>query len=450
MAKKKTSKSKADNTSAQTDDSQSVENQIEDSVEQLDESVSAVAEDAQTIDGVAEEVTPENVEELAETATEEDAPQDEPIVDPADGDAEPVEEPEVTEAAEVEDTEVDPEPEPEPEKPAERRPAPQPVESQSAFIPMLLGGLLAGGIGFGATYYWNSQSAGSDTAAFQNKVTAQLEQNGEAIAGLTETVSNLPEAPDLTELTDEQGNIAASLDSVVDRLNAIETQFTALDQRLTDVEKRPMTEGASDAAIAAYERELQALQDTMAAQRAEIEALAEEARSMEGNAEEMAQATMLRSALTRVQTAMDSGTGFAPALGDLESGGVEIPAALSDVAEDGVMSLAQLQASFPDAARAALAVSRQQAAENGEQSGFSAFLKNQLGTRSLEPREGDDPDAVLSRAEAAAREGRLADTMAEIEALPDAGRAALADWTANVTRRQAAVSAVEALVQELN
>jgi hypothetical protein len=285
---------------------------------------------------------------------------------------------------------------------------------------------------------------------FQNKVTSQIEQNADAISSLGETVGALPEPPDLSGLMDEQGNLAVAMDSVIDRLAAVEDQFAALDQRLTDVEKRPMTEGASDAAIAAYERELKALQDTMAAQRAEIETLAQEARSMEGNAEETAKATMLRSALTRIQTAIDSGSGFAPALGDLQAGGVDVPAALSEVAEDGVMSLAQLQSSFPDAARAALAVSRQQAAESGEQSSFSAFLKNQLGTRSLEPREGNDPDAVLSRAEAAAREGRLSDTLAEIEALPEVGRTALAEWTTNVTRRQAAVSAVEALGQELN
>lgn len=339
--------------------------------------------------------------------------------------------------------------EPEPEKSAAAKSPYDAPEHSSGFIPMVLGGLVAGGIGFGASYYLN-QSASDGASDFESKVTSQIEQNANAISSLGETVSALPEVPDLSGLTDEQGNLAAAMDSVIDRLTAVETQFAALDQRLTDVEKRPMTEGASDAAIAAYERELKALQDTMAAQRAEIETLAQEARSMEGNAEETAKATMLRSALTRIQTAIDSGSGFAPALGDLQAGGVDVPAALSEVAENGVMSLAQLQSSFPDAARAALAVSRRQAAESGEQSGFSAFLKNQLGTRSLEPREGNDPDAVLSRAEAAAREGRLTDTLAEIEALPEVGRSALAEWTANVTRRQAAVSAVEALGQELN
>ncbi|MGB0440740.1 MAG: molybdopterin-binding protein, partial [Paracoccaceae bacterium] len=46
---------------------------------------------------------------------------------------------------------------------------------------------------------------------------------------------------------------------------------------------------------------------------------------------------------------------------------------------------------------------------------LGAFLKTQLGARSLEPREGDDPDAVLSRMEAAAREGRFGDVEAEAD-----------------------------------
>lgn len=444
MARKKTSSSKADATSAKADESQNIESpDVADAADQPAENdvIDATAEDVTPDDTVAEDPSPE-------------LPDDQSASDPA-SDDEPTPEDEqtaeTTQEEAIQDSPVDETPDPEP-KSEPTKPAQSPYdapETSNGFIPMLLGGLVAGGIGFGASYYWN-QSASDNASDFQSKVIAQIEQNADAISSLSDTVDALPVAPDLSAITDEQSNQAAAMDSLIDRLAAVETQVSALDQRLTDVEKRPMTEGASDAAVAAYERELKALQDTMAAQRAEIETLAEEARSMEGNAEDVAKATMLRSALTRVQTAIDGGTGFAPALGDLQAGGVEVPAALSDVAEDGVMSLAQLQSAFPDAARSALAVSRQQAAESGEGSGFSAFLKNQLGTRSLEPREGSDPDAVLSRAEAAARDGRLADTLAEIEALPEVGRAELAEWTTNVTRRQAAVSAVEALGQELN
>ena len=78
------------------------------------------------------------------------------------------------------------------------------------------------------------------------------------------------------------------------------------------------------------------------------------------------------------------------------------------------------------------------------------FIRTQLDARSLEPREGDDPDAILSRAEAATQQGRLTDALAEIEALPDVARAELSDWAAQATRRLEAVAAAQQLSEELN
>ena len=69
--------------------------------------------------------------------------------------------------------------------------------------------------------------------------------------------------------------------------------------------------------------------------------------------------------------------------------------------------------------------------------------------RSVTPREGTDPDAVLSRAEAAVGEGRLSDSMAEIGALPEVVRAEMAGWMALAEGRVAAVSALQTLSESL-
>ncbi len=343
----------------------------------------------------------------------------------------------------------------EPEVSSQSEPMPEPeraetvVKKQSGFAPMLLGGVVAAGLGFGAAYY--GLGIANDTSEFEQKIGDQIAAQSDHISGLSASLNDLPPPADLNGLEAMQGDLSSALESLTDRLDALETQVGAFDTRLSDVEKRPLTEGASDAAVAAYERELKALQDAMAAQRAEIEAMAAEAQTMEASAEETAQATMRRAALTRIQTALDTGSGFAPALADLEAAGMTAPAILVQMAETGAPSLAQLQDDFPEAARAALAVSRLEAAAEGEGgSGFSAFLKNQLGARSLEPREGDEPDAVLSRAEAAARDGRLTDALAEIEALPESGRAEMSDWVAQTTIRLDAVAAAETLGGALN
>ncbi|QGY00181.1 hypothetical protein EI983_18690 [Roseovarius faecimaris] len=434
MARKKTSTSKTDAEADAVETAQEVEDQANAAADNgaddgvIDADVIAEEVPEESSEGAKAGADPADTDtEESETAPDEATPADEDIVTPS-------------ESSDSGTTYVTAPPAPVHSEPV--------AERKSGFIPMLLGGLLAGGIGFGAAYVMQPQ-AGGDLDALRSDMAGRIDAQNAKLAGLSDTVDALPTA-DTSALEAELGDVNASLGALADRLTGVEDELAALGVRLTEVEKRPMTEGASDAAIAAYERELTALQDAIAAQRSEIENIAAEAMSAEANAEETAQATLRRAAFTRIQTALDTGAGFAAALGDLEAAGVAVPSALTQVATDGAPSLTDLQQSFPDAARAALAASRQDAAANGEESGFSAFLKNQLGTRSLEPREGDDADAVLSRAEAAVREGRLTDALAEIEALPQVGREALTDWTDQVATRQAALAAAEALGQDLN
>lgn len=423
MARKKTSTSKEDVAQEPVDETPEAETSTEDSdadaadVSETDDAEATVTEELPAEE--SPEITPESEETL-----------EQPEVTEMTG-------PEVDESAERDQT-TPPAPQTQPE-----------AEKKGGFMPMVLGGLVAGGLGFGAAYFALPQSGG-DLDAFRADVTAQLEKQSSELSKISSDLSGLPDIPDLTGLEAQTADLSAVAEALSDRIAGAEDMLAALDARLTTVEKRPIAEGASDAAVAAYERELKALQDAMAAQRSEIEAMTVEARNMEDNAAETARATMQRAALTRIQTALDTGMGFAPALGDLVASGIDVPEALVAVADEGVASLTQLQDSFPEAARAALGVSRQEAASKGEQSGFATFLKNQLGTRSLEPREGDDPDAVLSRAEAAMRDGRLTDALAELEALPDVGKDALSDWVSQVNNRQEALAAAEELGQKLN
>jgi len=73
------------------------------------------------------------------------------------------------------------------------------------------------------------------------------------------------------------------------------------------------------------------------------------------------------------------------------------------------------------------------------------FLRSQTGARSLAPRDGDDTDAVLSRAEAALRQGDLATTLTELDALTGDPAAAMAAWRAQAETRMAALAALTVL-----
>ena len=329
-----------------------------------------------------------------------------------------------------------------------------PVEKpRSVFAPLVLGGVVAAALGYGAATYFSMSNA-PEIPDYGAMIADQAAQ----IAALEAQLATVPAAVDIGPLE------AALADAQVAITQDIETlggSLADIDARLAEVEKRPGADGTlSDTALAAYEREIEALRADMAAQQESVRQMAEEAaaqlaaaqsetQAIEQDAIATAQAATARAALGRIQIAMDTGVDFEGALADLQaSTEMDIPQVVQAAAE-GVATMAVLQGEFPAAARAAMAAARDEGVA-GETGGFGAFLRDQFDVRSVVPREGDDPDAILSRAEEALRSGRLTDALAEIEALPEVSRAALTDWIGRAQARADAIAGVEALSQTLN
>ena len=333
----------------------------------------------------------------------------------------------------------------EPEVDTTPTPAPEPARSAAGFVPLLIGGVLAGGIGFGAAQVLGPLQSGPDetTLALQAEVQAQaasiqaLQASSDKSQGAADQA-----ASDTASLQGSIDGLTASLAAINGQFDDVSNALAGLDARIIELEKRPLTQGLPSSAIEAYERELEELKASVASQRAEAQA-------MEENAKMTAQQALARAALTRVLSALDAGQSFRAPLTDLVTAtGSAAPVELEALADTGAPSLAPLQASYPDAARAALAAARQTEGQTGNR--FLSFMQSQLGARSVTPQEGDDADAILSRAEAALTSGNLTDTLAEIAALPEAAQAEIADWAAAARTRQEALAAGEALSQELN
>ena len=325
------------------------------------------------------------------------------------------------------------------------------VQQPRSFLGILLGGAAAAAIWIGAAQYlqggWPFGTADDGSAAaMEERLAAAEAAAAQAQAAAAEALTT----GDLAALQDGQTALRADLAALTERLDAASGDFSTLNARLDELERRPISEGVSEEAIAVYERELETLREAIAQQRTEVEAMTQEAAAMEASAEETARMTMARAALSRVRAAVDSGEPFTAPLQDIREAGVEPPAILTDVADDGVITRDALQARFPEAARAALRAWRGENASSESGGGLTNFLADQLGARSVTPRDGADPDAVLSRAEAAVRDGRLADALAEIKTLPDSARAALDAWEGDARRRMDVRAAVDALAQSLN
>lgn len=335
----------------------------------------------------------------------------------------------------------------------------EPLENQAepaksgGFFPVFLGGIVAAVLGFAVAKSqvfdavlpetWRTASA-SDIADLSRQMDEQATQASD-IARQLESLAD----PDMSEFESAIAELAQNADSISSSIEETNANLAEINTRLTNLEKQPIAESVSQGAIEAYERELKLLQDSVSAQRSEIELLLSDARAMEENAELTAQEALARAALTRVLSAIDSGGPFDAALSDLVAvTGIQPAEELAAVAQRGVTPLIQLQDSFPDASRQALSAAR--SAEPDSENSVSAFFRRQLSARSVSPREGSDPDAVLSRAEAALKDGRLNDALAEIETLPPAAIEAMSEWIVLAESRRSAQNAAESLAQSLN
>ncbi|UWP92187.1 hypothetical protein K3X13_14395 [Aliiroseovarius crassostreae] len=325
----------------------------------------------------------------------------------------------------------------------------------STVLPLLFGGALAAVIGFGAARYPDQwpfvmgpvEDPLATALATQGQ---QLEALEAASRQQAETLASL-QADNSLDVA--RGEISGEFAQLRTQLEAMSSQLSALENRLHTVEKLPQGSGmeAAAAAAAAYERELQQMRQMLDAELAKITDARADAKTLEQNAAEAAKAAGARAALARVLAALDTGRPFGDALFDLsQQAGIEAPVALSKVAEKGVPTLVALQSAFPEAARAALDAAVRSAVAAGEMDRVSAFFRLQLGTRSLSPKEGADPDAILSRAEAALKSGQLEAALAELATMPEAGQPALGDWIAAATTRKDALTAGDALAQLVN
>jgi hypothetical protein len=318
----------------------------------------------------------------------------------------------------------------------------------------ILGGMIAAAIGFGvAMFYfpngWQGQSAEAfdalkaDVTAQGEKITTQGEQITAAQGSIDATGGELSALRDRTD---------SSVETLQQELTARQEEIAALNARIDSLTKSDGTTKLPDDVqilLNTQKEELDTLRGEVAGLTANAKAQMEAAAAQQVSAEEAEARVKARGALQRVRLALASGEPFADALPDI-SGAVDVPEGLQAVAEAGAPTPAAIQAAFPEAAREALAQALRETAGSDTQSRLQLFFKDQLGARSLTPRDGDDPDAVLSRAEAAVKADDFETALQEIEVLPDAAKAQFDSWRESAQARISAVSGYEAVSDALN
>ncbi|OOY29553.1 hypothetical protein BMI90_04765 [Thioclava sp. L04-15] len=372
--------------------------------------------ESETLENDAAETTATDVESVTETSAEDHS--------------------ETIDTAEPEESA-----EPEAEPPAEPTPEPvaapqQVVVKKGGFGSALIGGVVAAVIGAGAAIYALPQLppsmieklglAGSTQDAERlAALEAKLDAEAKKIDALGEDLASLksvqPPAPDLSGVQTALDQISAEVRGNKSAVEDLKTQIAG------------MVQGDNGAAQAGIEAAAKAAEER-------IKQAEEQAQALKAQSEAAAKATMTQAAAARVKAALDAGAPLDSPLADLRAAGIAVPAALSG----DIPTLQSLQASFPDAARAALDAARRAEAGTSLGDRAGAFLMSQIGARSVAPKEGDGADAVLSRAQADVDAGQIAAALDEIGKLPEPAQAPLADW---VSKAQARVAALDAANQ---
>jgi len=332
---------------------------------------------------------------------------------------------------------------------------------KTGFWPVALGGVVAAGVGAAAAIYalphlppeWRPTT---ETAASEQPDTQAIVAAAEDAARRTVTeelaAQPQPEIPAVPE------DLAARLEQLEQQLagQSGDDQLAALQQRLDEQQSRLEEQQArledlsarpafdADAATQAQQQ----IEAAAAEAESQLEAARAEAQELQDAAAESTRRAEAVAAIASLQAALDRGVTPAEARERLEAVGLDAPEALR--AE--VPSLTSLQADFPEAARAALRAALRDSSASGQGNLVTNFLRAQTGARSVEAREGDDPDAVLSRADDAVAAGRIDEALTEIQALPPAGREApaMSNWMSRATAYTQAQAALTDLSSGTN
>ncbi|MEL7183914.1 MAG: hypothetical protein AAFY65_05565 [Pseudomonadota bacterium] len=436
------------------------------SEDNLDETLSDVLDepqdpqdikDLETMDGVADvDATGEAAQLEAPYATEDPADADSHGTADAvvEGDASKVDSETVTAAESTEAESVESEPAEAVASETERNDppvmpvatAPQVIEKRGpGFVPLVLGGVIAAAIGYAIPTFL------APPPSVEGADTARLDALEAQLAGLS-----APEAADLSGLEATQDTLATQISDLDARIAALEAAPVSAEGQASNASTANIGSD-NGAAIAALEttvsgvtEDVSSLREEVAALSTQVEGLAQPSgledrvATLEGAVDALAAeendaaALAAEAARNQLRLALDTGQPFAEPLSVL---GGEAPDALTRMADTGVPTGSALAEAFPAIARSALTAAR--AVEPVDGNPVTAFLRRQTGARSLEPQEGTSADAVLSRAEAAVRDGNLSAALAEIEALPPEGQDVLSGWVDKAQTRIAALEAAQ-------
>lgn len=339
-------------------------------------------------------------------------------------------------------------------------------QSAGTFAAFALGGAVAVAIGYGAAIFFNASGPVAPTgpSAFETESRAALNDLRQKLAALSAQTAGDQSAKiraDLNALSKRLKNANADLGERLDKATALATK--AASDAAAILASGIVSDDGANAGRDNFKANIRALQARLKDQAAQMDALSSKAdkqltaarvqvADLSGAAQAAAKQAKIVELRDDLHLAVAAGDPFAAELANLiEQTSVEVPTSLQTAANIGVAPITRLQQEFPAAARRALKASIKAAATGQGLGGkLVAFFKAQVGARSLDIKQGTDPDAILSQAEAALKSGKLAASIRLVRTLPTEGITEMSDWLAGADKRLAADDALSKLDAALN
>lgn len=285
-------------------------------------------------------------------------------------------------------------------------------------------------------------NAGAGQEEQQEAIAAEVEksqtQTRAEISALADQVSALQENQ---AAQNAQG---AAVSETLGTIDALSAQMQDIEAQLADlksaIEQTKSAVAETQSALSKVETSLAA---TDAPEKADLEALRTEfsdlfstvegVQSIISEQQALRQVAEERSrfaeAMRQAEVALEEGASFSSAVGALDALGVPVSDELRLAAQSGSQTRQELRDGYAQMAREALALDRQVALQSDQEaSGFMTFFKNQIGLRSVTVREGDDVDAILSRAEEAVKRDDLEMALSELSLIQGPAQQAVLPW----------------------
>ena len=296
------------------------------------------------------------------------------------------------------------------------------------------------------------------TAALDRRLAA-VETMTEAIPAMRQDAKALSDAvtslnalrPALASRGDLEA-LSASLAAMTKRLDsalpaATRDDLNAVAERVGRLEAAAAAGGDGQAISSAA---LSSLTSQLNQAQADVRALSDKVAAAEARAPAPMGADAMRAvAVASLRRASADGQPFAAdvdMIANLGIGGGDI-AIIRPLAVKGVATAADLAASFPAVADGVLAATTKADPNANIFQRAWAAVSGLVQVRQLGPVAGSDPGAIVSRMSDEVTKGDLAAALAERQALPEAGKAASAEWSAKATDRVALDQAVDRIAQ---